>query len=171
MITSISTKSSHSSMMPSLLARITPPVKWMISVPSGCFAKEDPQESTSSFALSWVIATEEETNPSLTVSKEDGVFDALKKKVLKSVQISLFADANDQGTILEAYTFSVTYSESPDTDAQISGIQFHSQGASTTRSEQTNLTSFVHQVEMQIEKLDLNRLPSKRSQLANMTEG
>lgn len=90
------------------------------------------------------------------------MFDALRRKWLKDVQISILADPTDTSTVLETWTITIKYSE-PGKKPQIEGLHFRSSEEDVSEVDDIhgNLMSFIKQVELQIEKLNLNRLPSQ----------
>ena len=64
----------------------------------------------------------------LTLSK-DGVFDALSKNVLASLQFSIILDKKKPSEIIESYTFTMKYTKDPEASSrQLVGLTISSSG-------------------------------------------
>lgn len=60
------------------------------------------------------------TENSRIITKEIGIFDALKMGYLKAVQLAIYVDKEHPDIIVESYTFSFSYRDKSDGDSTIS---------------------------------------------------
>ncbi|KAJ9618666.1 hypothetical protein H2203_008870 [Taxawa tesnikishii (nom. ined.)] len=80
--------------------------------------------------------------------QESGVFDALKLRVLRALQLSLLADPEKPSNVLETWTFNIRYGKTTTEGRPLQGLELHnSQGgmvqADAVRKE---LVSFIRKV-------------------------
>ncbi|KAI5304593.1 DNA binding protein [Ascosphaera pollenicola] len=64
---------------------------------------------------------------------ENGIFSALSQNLLDAVQITVFADHREPSNVLETYTFSFTYVDSPrdDMTSRLASINLNANGSTT----------------------------------------
>ena len=61
--------------------------------------------------------------PQLTTQQEDGAFDALKRNVLRAIQLNIFEQADKPNEVMETYTFTFNYVKSAERPIMLAGLE------------------------------------------------
>lgn len=109
-----------------------------------------------------VCLTKQKRDPSnwdheLIFEQEDGIFDALSKRVLDAVQIDVTASKKDCSQVSESYTFTVKYK-----DSAVEGLTFESTAGQSDGQDSVHerFVTLLHQIG-DAARYFRNRLPRK----------
>ncbi|KAJ9635129.1 hypothetical protein H2199_008615 [Coniosporium tulheliwenetii] len=113
--------------------------------------------------LAWLVS---ESSPlaklQLTTNQEDGAFDALKRNVLRAIQLNIFEQADKPNDVVETYTFTFNYIKSADKSTTLASLEM--QGP---RGQSVTVFSASHALQMFIRRVialcgTLPDLPERR---------
>ncbi|OCK84967.1 hypothetical protein K432DRAFT_439681 [Lepidopterella palustris CBS 459.81] len=93
---------------------------------------------------------------------EKGAFEALRRGVLRAIQLNIFEDASNPSNVIEMYTFTLKYIQSADNKAIFSGIEM-----TGPRAESITVKNAKHAMQMFIRRMialcgTLPDLPQRR---------